>query len=490
MENGAKVGNFLLENGAIIPKIALENGADCAKIHVEGDIMLYRKVQKDINNWLNEGKKALLVTGARQVGKSYLIRETLKQNNCPYIEINFIENKKAKEMFDSFVKGDINNFLLTLKLLSEKELKKGSVIFLDEVQEVKEIVTIIKFLVEQGDYKYILSGSLLGVELNHIKSAPVGYLDIIDMYPLDLEEFFIANGLQEDIIEYLKNKFVNIEEVSENIHNVLTESFYRYLIVGGMPEAVQEYVTSQDLNKVYKIHMSIIRNYKNDFTKYEIESKSKLKLLKTYDLIPSELDSKNKRYLFTDLDSNLKFARYENSFNWLIDAGVSIPVYNVTEFQLPLEASKKSNLFKLFLSDVGLLTSLYGQATVIKLLTQKESINCGAIFENFVAQELKAHGFKTYYFNNKKHGEVDFLIEHDENLLPIEVKSGKDYQTHSALSYFMTTKYFSKAFVFSSFNVSKKDNIIYYPVYMIMFLNNIINMEKLDKIDLSKLSVK
>ena len=143
LENGAKIGNFLLENGAIIPKIALENGADCAKIHVEGDIMLYRKVQKDINNWLNEGKKALLVTGARQVGKSYLIRETLKQNNCPYIEINFIENKKAKEMFDSFVKGDTNNFLLTLKLLSEKELKKGSVIFLDEVQEVKEIVTII-----------------------------------------------------------------------------------------------------------------------------------------------------------------------------------------------------------------------------------------------------------------------------------------------------------------------------------------------------------
>ena len=310
------------------------------------------------------------------------------------------------------------------------------------------------------------------------------------MYPLDLEEFFIANGLSNEIIEYLKDKYINIEEVDSNIHNTLEESFYRYLIVGGMPEAVQTYINTKDLNKVYTIHMSIIKDYKRDFTKYEIESKSRLKLLSTYDLIPSELDSKNKRYVFTDLNSNLRFDRYENNFNWLIDAGVALPVYNVTEFQLPLEASKKSNLFKLFLSDVGLLTSLYGQATIIKLLTKKESINCGAIFENFVAQELKAHGFKNYYFNNKKHGEIDFLIEHEENLLPIEVKSGKDYQIHSALSYFMTTKYFNKGIVFSNFNVSKKDNIVYYPIYMIMFLTNIIHIDGVDTIDLSKLTIK
>ncbi len=452
--------------------------------------MLYRKVQKDVINWIKEGKKALLIEGARQVGKSYLIRETLKQNKCNYIEINFIKDIKFKELFDSFVDYNVDNFILTMKLFSKNELKPGSVIFLDEIQEVKEIVTIIKFLVEQGDYKYILSGSLLGVELNNIRSAPVGYLDTIDMYPLDLEEFFIANGLSNEIIEYLKDKYINIEEVDSNIHNTLEESFYRYLIVGGMPEAVQTYINTKDLNKVYTIHMSIIKDYKRDFTKYEIESKSRLKLLSTYDLIPSELDSKNKRYVFTDLNSNLRFDRYENNFNWLIDAGVALPVYNVTEFQLPLEASKKSNLFKLFLSDVGLLTSLYGQATIIKLLTKKESINCGAIFENFVAQELKAHGFKNYYFNNKKHGEIDFLIEHEENLLPIEVKSGKDYQIHSALSYFMTTKYFNKGIVFSNFNVSKKDNIVYYPIYMIMFLTNIIHIDGVDTIDLSKLTIK
>lgn len=452
--------------------------------------MLYRKIQKNVDDWIKNGTKALLITGARQVGKSYLIRETLKQNKSNCEEINFIKNKSAKELFDSFVEDDVDNFILSLKLLSKKELKKGSIIFLDEIQEVKEIITIIKFLVEQGDYKYILSGSLLGVELNNIRSVPVGYIDTLDMYPMDLEEFFIANGLKEELIDYLKGKFCKTEEVNETIHNTLIESFYRYLIVGGMPEAVQIYVDTQDLNKVYTKHMSIIRDYKKDFTKYEIESNSKLKLMNTYDLIPSELDSKNKRYVFTDLNSNLRFERYENNFNWLIDAGMALPVYNVTEFQLPLEASKKSNLFKLFLSDVGLLTSLYGQATVIKLLTKKDSINCGAIFENFVAQELKAHDFKTYYFNNKKHGEVDFLIEHNENLLPIEVKSGKDYQVHSALTYFMTTKYFNNGIVFSNFNVSKKNNIIYYPIYMIMFLTNIINIEKVDKIDLSNLSIK
>lgn len=452
--------------------------------------MLYRKVQKDIINWIQDGKKALLIEGARQVGKSYLIRETLKENKCNYIEVNFIKDINAKKLFDSFVNNNVDNFLLSLKLLTKNELKPGCFIFLDEIQEVKDIVTIIKFLVERGDYKYILSGSLLGVELNDLRSAPVGYLDTIDMYPLDLEEFFIANGLSNEIIEYLRKKYTNVEEIDSNIHNTLIESFYRYLIVGGMPEAVQTYIDTNDLNKVHKIHSSIIKDYKRDFTKYEIKSNSKLKLLCTYDLIPSELDSKCKRYVFTDLDPNLKFNRYENNFNWLIDAGVAIPVYNVTEFQLPLEASKKSNLFKFFLSDVGLLTSLYGEATVIKLLTKKESINCGAIFENFVAQELKSHFFKTYYFNNKKHGEVDFLIENEENLLPIEVKSGKDYQVHSALSYFMTTKYFDKGIVFSNFNVSKKNNIVYYPIYLIMFLNNVCNIENIKTIDLSKLIIK
>ena len=448
--------------------------------------MLYRKEQKRIEEWLKNGTKPLMITGARQVGKSFLIRETLKQNQIDYVEFNFIKDLAAKNVFESLLNNDLDAFGLTIGLLSKKKLHKGMIIFLDEVQEIKEMLTIIKFLAEKGDYKYILSGSLLGVELTNLKSAPVGYLETQIMYPLDLEEFYIANGLGSEVLDYLKEKFEKKEAVDENIHKALMETFYRYLIVGGMPEAVQTYINDQDLNEVMQIHGSIINEYKRDFTKYE---RNKLKLIKTYELIPSELNSKNKRYMFSDLDKNLRFDKYENSFNWLIDAGVAIPAYNVTEFQLPLEASKKSNLFKFFLSDVGLLSNLYGRATILKLLNHGESINCGAIYENFIAQEINAHGFKTYYFNSKKHGEVDFLIEHDEQLLPIEVKSGKDYQSHSALSYFMTTPRFKNAIVFSNYNVSVKEKIVYLPIYMVMFLNNNGRIGKIKHDDLSKITI-
>ena len=449
--------------------------------------MLYRKKENEIVEWIKNGKNAMLITGARQVGKSYLIRETLKKMKVDYVEFNFIKQSYLIEMFDSAIKDDADKFLLELRVAANRVLKDDTIIFFDEVQEVKEIVTIIKFLVEKGKYKYILSGSLLGIELTNLKSAPVGYLETIDMYPMDLEEFYIANGLGKDVIEKIHQCFIEKTEVSEFVHNTLIEMFYRYLIVGGMPEAVQCYIDTQDLNKVSNIHNKIIRDYKKDFTKYETIDK-KLKLINTYNLIPSELNQKNKRYTFNKLDNEFKFNRYEYTFNWLIDAGVAIPTFNVTEFQIPLEASKKSSLFKLFLSDCGLLTTSYGSATILKLLDKGKDINCGSMFENFVAQELLAHGFKLYYFNNKKHGEVDFLVEYKGYLLPIEVKSGKDYQTHSALSYFMTCESFENAIVFSNHNVSKKNNITYYPIYMIMFINRDEIICKVNKIDLSILS--
>ncbi len=449
--------------------------------------MLFRKTQGIVEEWLRNGTKPLMITGARQVGKSFVIRETLKKNNVDFVEFNFIKDIDAKNVFQSLVNGDFNSLAMAIGLLSKRKMDSKTVIFLDEVQEIKEILTVVKFLAEKGGYKYILSGSLLGVELTNLKSAPVGYLETEVMYPLDLEEFYIANGIEEEVLEYLKSKFIKREPVSENIHNALMETFYRYLIVGGMPEAVQTYIDKQDLNEVIRIHKNISNEYKRDFTKYE--ENSKLKLIKTYELIPSELNSKNKRYTFTNLDKNLKFDKYENSFNWLIDAGVTIPTYNVTEFQLPLEASKKSNLFKLFLSDVGMLSSFYGRATILKLLSHGDSINCGAIYENFVAQEINSHGFKPFYFNNKKHGEVDFLLEYNEELLPIEVKSGKDYQIHSALSYFMNTPYFKNAIVFSNFNLHVKGNITYLPIYMAMFLNNDEMIGKIPHNDLSSISI-
>lgn len=447
----------------------------------EVDKMLYRKVQKDIEKWLNDGHDALLITGARQVGKSFLIRETLKKNKINYVEFNFIQNPNLLEIFNSALKNDSDRFLMELEVASNKNLTKDTVIFFDEIQECKEIVTIIKFLVENGKYKYVLSGSLLGVELRDLRSAPVGYMRTIEMFPMDLEEFLIANKLSEKILNYLKDCFDKKLQVSDFIHTRLIDAFYKYLIVGGMPEAVDAFIRTNDLNEVSTIHKKIWQDYKKDFTRYE--GKYKLKLISIYDLIPAELNSKNKRYNFSNINKQLKFARYENNFNWLIDAGVSIPVFNVTEYQIPLEASKKSNLFKLFLSDVGMLTTFYGSATILKLLDNGNDVNCGAMFENAIAQELRTHGFKEYYFNNKKHGEVDFLIEYNNQLLPIEVKSGKDYQKHSALSYFTSTNRFDNAFVLSNYNVKVENNITYYPIYMIMFIHS--NFKINDKVSLN-----
>lgn len=448
--------------------------------------MLFRKTKSKIEEWINNGKEALLVTGARQVGKSYIIKKTLEENNIDYVSFDLIIDTTILKALSNAINKDVETFISVLRVSSKRILNHDTIIFIDEVQECKEILTVIKYLVNYGKYRYILSGSLLGVELVDLRSAPVGYLKIIDMYPLDLQEFLLANGLGDDVINYLKECLDTKQKVNEFIHEQLIDAFYKYLIVGGMPAAVQEYINTGDFMRVKVIHDEIYRLYKIDFTKYE--EKNKLKLIKTYDLIPSELNSKNKRYVFKNLNDNLRFERYENSFNWLESAGVSLPCYNVTEFMIPLEASKKSNLFKLFLSDVGMLSSFYGSATILELLNRGKNINCGAMFENAIAQELKAHGFKLQYFNNKKHGEVDFLIEYNNQLLPIEVKSGKDYQIHSALSYFVNQKSFDKAIVFSNNNLEEKNNIYYMPIYMVMFLHSNFNIEKKEKLDLSTLS--
>lgn len=450
--------------------------------------MLKRKVEKKINNWLANETVCLLISGVRQCGKSTSIRNVLKQTNTDFVEFNLIDQKELVPVFNQAISESADALLQAIRFASRKVLKEGTVIFVDEVQECKDFVTMIKFLVEKGNYRYILSGSLLGVELTGLRSAPVGYLHIIDMYPMDLEEFLWANGVNEETIENLKESCLDLTPLPEGIHDIMMKYFYRYLLVGGMPQAVQAYINTGDLNIVSDIHEQIVALYKMDFTKYE-EKDKKLQLIKTYELIPSELNSKNKRYQFSDLGEKYsKYDRYENSFNWLNDAGVSLPVCNVTEYQIPLEASKKSNLFKLFLSDVGMLTSLYGIGTKMKLLERSSEINNGALFENAVAQELFAHGYKTYYFNNKKHGEVDFLIEEDGELLPIEVKSGKEYTKHSALTYFMNTRQFKKAIVFSNYNVSVDNEIIYLPIYMTMFLNNHKRIKKIEAIDASILN--
>ena len=430
--------------------------------------MIERKVEQRLERFRQEDK-ALLITGARQVGKTFIIREFGKQAYQSFIEINFLEDKTAASLFENA--RDSRDLLLRLSAIADKPLIPGqTLIFFDEVQECPEIVTAIKFLVEEGSYRYILSGSLLGVDLKDIRSVPVGYMDIVQMYPLDFEEFALANRVSPNVIDALREAFEEKRPVDAVVHERMMALFRLYLVVGGMPAAVMKYLETNNLRDVIEEQQAIIALYKKDIARYDPEEK--LYLEDIFDLIPSELNCKNKRFILKNLNENFKFSRYSNSFLWLKDAGVALPTFCVAEPTVPLRLSKSSNLFKLFLSDVGLLASMYMDHIQVKILNGEKSINFGAVYENAAAQELKAHGFDLYYFNSKKQGELDFLIERNGHVLPIEIKSGKDYTKHAALSNVLANEDYDipEAYVFLNDNVSRTGKITYYPIYMLMFV--------------------
>ena len=451
-------------------------------------IMLQRKIEKSIVKWIKESKKALLIDGARQVGKTYIVRRVLENENCEFIEFNLLNTPSIIPLLRN--SESVDDMITNLSLFTDKPFIKGKTfIFFDEIQEFKELATKIKFWVDEGSFRYVFSGSLLGVELKDMKSAPVGYLKTITMYPMDFEEFLQIYNFTDSLKESLYNSFVDRTPVNEEVHNRMMNIFNMYLNVGGMPSAVNKFKQTKNLSDVINEHEDIVKQYKNDFTRYETDDK-KLLLRKIYDLIPAELNSNNKRFNFSDIKKGLRYERSEDSFIWLSSAGVALPTYNVSEPTIPLLLSEKSSLFKLFLSDVGMLTSLYGRATKLQLLSNNEDINNGALYENVVAQELKAHGFKLYYYNSKKFGELDFVIEYNGKVLPIEVKSGKSYQRHSALSNIMEISGYSinEAFVLSNYNVEVKGNLVYYPIYMLMFIKeDHLKMPIIELDDLSKL---
>ena len=454
--------------------------------------MIKRKADERIRNFILNDRRSLLVTGARQVGKTFSIRNVGKECFDNFVEINFVEQPDAVELFREH-KG-AKDLLLRLSAFTKQTLvPQKTLVFFDEVQECKEIVTAIKFLVDEGSYRYVMSGSLLGVELDDLRSVPVGYMDEIEMYPLDLSEFFEAIGISTNVIHNLRKCFEKKKPVDEFIHKRMLEAVRLYLIVGGMPAAFHKYLDTNNLSRVYEEQRGIIRTYKRDITKYD--HNHKLQIEDIYDLIPSELNAKNKRFILKELNEKARFSKYEDSFLWLKDAGVAIPTYNVEEPRLPLLLNKQRNLFKLFLNDVGLLAAMYGGNIQARLLSSDSNINFGSVFENLVAQELYAHGFSgaqqhsLYYFNSKKQGELDFVVEKASNILPIEVKSGKDYERHNALSNVMENEEYAvpEAYVFCQDNVRTSGRIIYYPIYMITFLEHSHIEEKVYKFDLTGL---
>ena len=448
--------------------------------------MLKRKIDTYLTNYYATNRNALLITGARQIGKTYSIREfgrTFKS----FIEINFLENPDAVALF----KGAKNSsdILLRLSAITTKPLIKGeTLIFFDEVQKCPDIVTAIKFLVDEGSYRYILSGSLLGVELNDLRSEPVGYMGVKDMYPMDFEEFISCVGINQQVIDSLRTAWQNRTPVDEFVHSKIMELFRLYLVVGGMPAAVSKYIETNNLQEVMAVQKDIIKLYKRDIAQYD--SNNKLGIEEIFDLIPPELNAKNKRFILKRLNENAKFERYQNSFLWLKNAGVALPVYNIEEPKLPLLLSRSRNLFKLFQSDIGLLAAQYAEGIQLRIISGDKSINFGSVFENAVAQELVAHGIDVYYYNNKKRGELDFVIELAGKVLPIEVKSGKDYDVHRALTNIMDCSEYEipESIIFNNDNINVRGKYIYAPIYMVMFIEKKNDAPTFYKVDLSGLN--
>ena len=431
--------------------------------------MLKRKIDKQLADFYENSKKALLLTGARQTGKSFSIRAFGKSNFAHFIEINFVDQPSARKIFENY--GGVKDILMRLSAFTSEPLVKGkTLIFFDEIQECPEALTAIKFLVDEGSYRYIMSGSLLGIEMKDLRSAPVGYIDIRRMFPLDIEEFFQAVGVSDDVFSHLKASFQNSTPVDEVIHNKMLTLFRLYLIVGGMPAAVQKYVDTNNIQLVLEEQRAILDLYRLDIAKYDYNNK--LYIREIFNLIASELNAKNKRFILKSLNENIKFSRYENSFLWLKDAGVALPTYCIEEPKVPLTLSRSRNLFKLFQSDVGLLAATYADGIQLRIINNDPDINFGAVYENAVAQELAAHNFDLYYFNSKKQGEVDFVIECGGSVLPIEVKSGKDYHRHNALNNILSDDNYQidEAIVLSSYNVSQSGRLKYLPIYMLMFI--------------------
>lgn len=436
--------------------------------------MISRKLDSFIENHYNTSKSSLLLKGARQTGKTYAIRKYAKVHGLYLIEINFYEDKSARTLFEGT--DNVKDVLLRISAHTKRKISsKNTMIFFDEIQMCPQVVTWIKFLVDEGSCKYALSGSLLGVELKNIDSVPVGYMAVKDVFPLDFEEFARAIGLPENVFGALSNAWENKTAVDAKVHESLLKIVQLYLVVGGMPAAVQAYIDTNDINVVEEKQREILSLYKLDISKYDPDKK--LEVNEIFDLIPSELDAKNKRFILKNLNEHARFSKYEDSFLWLKDAGVAIPTYNITEPRVPLKLNEQRNLFKLFQNDVGLLACQYASGIQLKLLQNEININYGSIYENFVAQELCCHGFggddhSLYYFNNKKQGELDFVIEQYGSVIPIEVKSGKSYERHNALKNVLENSLYDihNSYVLCNGNLSVEDKKIYVPIYMVMFI--------------------
>ena len=440
--------------------------------------MLYRKIAAEIEqHLLSDSKKIMLIDGARQIGKTYIVRHVGKKCFENFIEINMVEDSLGDKLFENT--KTVDDFYLQVSMLAGERMKQkeNTLIFLDEIQAYPHLLTLLKFLQQDDRFTYIASGSMLGVTLAQTTSIPMGSIKKIRMFPLDFEEFLYANGMNEFTITTLRKKFEQRESLDESLHAKMMDLFKKYLLIGGLPDAVNSYLEEKNIVSVRQIQREIHEYYKADASKYSEERK--LYIRRIYDLIPSNMENKKKRVVAQSIENKRgkTFADYHDEFEYLISAGIALNVQAISNPNFPLIESTGKNLLKLYMNDVGILTGgLYGN-NIRAVLSDERSINLGSVYETVVASELIAHGYNLFYYDNRSKGEVDYLIDDYESLstVPIEVKSGKDYTIHSALNAFVSNEdyHIQKAFVLSNERqVTTNGKITYLPIYYVMFFEN------------------
>ena len=439
--------------------------------------MLKRKIADLIEQHLKSGSdRILLIDGARQVGKTYIIRHVGKKLFPNFIEINMLEDSVGARLFENA--KTVDDFYLRVSAIKGELMGKAenTLIFIDEIQAYPHLLTMLKFLRDDNRFTYIASGSLLGVTLAQTTSIPIGSIRKVCMFPLDFEEFLYANGMNEFAIAALRKKFEVRESLDEAMHGKMMDSFKRYLLVGGLPAAVNAYLDTRNIQAVREIQREIHDYYAADASKYDAERK--LKIRRIYDQIPSNLENKKKRVVAQRIEGKKgsTFANYEDEFEYLISAGIALNVQAISTPTFPLIESSGKNLLKLYLNDVGILTSILYGSNIRAILEDERSINLGSVYESVVASELIAHGYNPFYYDNRSKGEVDYLIDDYDSLsaVPIEVKSGKDYTVHSALNTFVKNDdyHVKKAFVLSNAReITTNGKITYLPIYDVMFFD-------------------
>ena len=437
--------------------------------------MLFRKIEAVIEAHLkSDSEKILLVDGARQVGKTYIIRYVGKKLFKNFIEINLAEDFVGQKLFANA--KSVEDFYLHLSMIAGNKMqqRKNTLIFLDEIQVYPHLLTMLKFLSQDKRFTFIASGSLLGVTLAETSSIPMGSIRKIRMFPLDFEEFLYANGMNSFALSAILEKFEKLETPDEPIHAKMMDLFKKYLLVGGLPEAVNTFIATKNIQAVRGIQAEIHEYYSADASKYDHEKK--LKIRRVYDLVPSNMENKKKRVVAQEIENKKGkiFSDYQNEFDYLISSGITLAVQAISTPVFPLIESSGKNLLKLYLNDVGILSGILYRNNIRAIFDDEKSVNLGAVYESVVAQELTAHGHNLFYYDNRCKGEVDYLIDDFDTLsaVPIEVKSGKDYNVHSALNNFVSNDdyHVKKACVLSNERtVMQKGKIVYLPVYFVMF---------------------